>query len=169
MTAVVQERCLVGLDKEKVHAVWCAAVQSASGKEVRVSSKLVAAAVRSLLNSPSSTSGLAARLSSACDSWYTPSHILQLVRRVFQGGIIDLDPCSNPQAQQVIQACRLLSSADDGLAPDTQWSGRVFVNPPFGSRRGSSLQAQFLAKAMHEHASAGATEVLLLLKAAVGY
>ena len=48
------------------------------------------------------------------------------------------------------------------------WLGQVFVSPPFGVEGGQSMQAQFFRKAMLEHAKSNATEVLLLLKAAVG-
>ncbi|PNG98990.1 hypothetical protein TSOC_015240 [Tetrabaena socialis] len=49
------------------------------------------------------------------------------------------------------------------------WSGSVFVNPPFGMRDGHSLQGLFLARAAREFRAGRVVQVVLLLKAGVGY
>ena len=43
------------------------------------------------------------------------------------------------------------------------------MNPPFGVEGGQSQQGAFFQKAVAEYTAGNATEVLLLLKAAVGY
>lgn len=62
------------------------------------------------------------------DDWYTPPDIFHALRLEF-----DLDPCS-PGDGHWVPARRCYTKADDGLARD--WSGVVFVNPPYGRRHG---------------------------------
>lgn len=62
------------------------------------------------------------------DDWYTPPAIFDALRLRF-----DLDPCS-PGAGHWVPADRVYTEADDGLS--RHWSGRVFMNPPFGGRNG---------------------------------
>lgn len=59
------------------------------------------------------------------DEWLTPPEILAAL------GEFDLDPCS-PRVRPWPTAARHISLPDDGLA--AEWSGRVWLNPPFGSR-----------------------------------
>jgi hypothetical protein len=62
------------------------------------------------------------------DDWYTPPEIFAALGEVF-----DLDPCS-PGPHHWVPAARVFTKRDDGLAH--QWTGFVFVNPPFGGRHG---------------------------------
>ena len=163
----LQVRALAGLDHEQARAVWRAAVQAATAQGRSISGPHVASAAQELLTKPQKH--LLVHLQSHSDEWLTPSKIVQLVREVFEGGRIDLDPCSTEQAQGTVQAAQFLSKADASLANSTQWRGRVFVNPPFGMHSNTSLQGQFLDKAIQEHDAGRATEVFLLLKAAIGY
>jgi hypothetical protein len=78
--------------------------------------------------------------------WYTPPDYIDAVREVL-GGKIDLDPASSPMAQGVVQAGKFYTIDDDGLAQD--WSGTVWLNPPFKS----SLVKQFAEKLIAEHDS----------------
>jgi len=64
----------------------------------------------------------------ASDEWFTPPSIFDALGLEF-----DLDPCS-PGADHWVPASRVFTKAHDGLARD--WSGLVFMNPPFGARRG---------------------------------
>lgn len=64
----------------------------------------------------------------ASDEWYTPLEIFHALGEVF-----DLDPCS-PGAGHWVPAKRFFTKNDDGLAQN--WSGFVFMNPPFGGRNG---------------------------------
>lgn len=59
--------------------------------------------------------------------YYTPDPWPTLARDLMGG--IDLDPASNPIANQRIQAARFFTEADNGLAHP--WHGRVFMNHPF--------------------------------------
>lgn len=55
-------------------------------------------------------------------TWLTPPHILDAL------GPFDLDPCAAPGWPT---AERRIVLPDDGLA--AEWSGRVWLNPPYGS------------------------------------
>lgn len=59
--------------------------------------------------------------------WYTPEWVTDLARDVLGG--IDLDPASNPIANEWIKAERFFTKDDDGYTKP--WSGRVYLNPPF--------------------------------------
>jgi hypothetical protein len=60
--------------------------------------------------------------------WYTPPEIFRALGLVF-----DLDPCS-PGPGHWVPAKKIFTKADDGLPQS--WHGLVFMNPPFGGRRG---------------------------------
>lgn len=62
------------------------------------------------------------------DEWYTPPEIFDALRLRF-----DLDPCS-PGPGHWVPADRIFTKEDDGLSQE--WSGLVFMNPPFGGRNG---------------------------------
>lgn len=64
----------------------------------------------------------------ASDDWYTPPEIFAALNLTF-----DLDPCS-PGAGHWVPAINIYTKDDDGLSRD--WSGSVFMNPPFGGRHG---------------------------------
>ena len=60
------------------------------------------------------------------DDAYTPDWILDLAKRSL-GGIIDLDPCSDPKRRT--PARRHFTVDDDGLSEP--WHGTVWLNPPY--------------------------------------
>jgi hypothetical protein len=62
------------------------------------------------------------------DDWFTPPEIFAALGQHF-----DLDPCS-PGSDHWVPANKIYTKADDGLVQP--WFGSVFVNPPFGGRRG---------------------------------
>lgn len=64
----------------------------------------------------------------ASDEWYTPPEIFEAL-----GVRFDLDPAS-PGPGHWVPADRVYTAADDGLAQP--WHGFVWMNPPFGGRRG---------------------------------
>lgn len=64
----------------------------------------------------------------ASDDWYTPPAMLEAI-----GLTYDLDPCS-PGPHHWVPARAVFTKDDDGLSRD--WSGLVFMNPPFGGRNG---------------------------------
>jgi hypothetical protein len=82
---------------------------------------------------------------------YTPSNYLDAARGVF-GGMIDLDPASCAEANNTVQATTFFSIEDDGLARD--WSGRVWLNPPYGRLPGNFV-SKFIAEFAAGHVKAG--------------
>ena len=64
----------------------------------------------------------------ATSDWFTPPEYFKALGLTF-----DLDPCS-PGADHWVPAKKIYTKADDGLRQP--WSGLVFMNPPFGGRRG---------------------------------
>lgn len=66
--------------------------------------------------------------SSATPEWYSPPSVIE--RTVELLGTIDLDPCSNDKDNPRVPAGQHYTKDDDGLAQT--WSGRVYMNPPYG-------------------------------------
>lgn len=90
---------------------------------------------------------------SESNEWYTPARYLEAARRVLGG--FDLDPASNPTANQTVQATTCYTIDDDGLSKD--WAGRVWLNPPYGGMSGP-----FAARLL-EHFVAGKVPAAVLL------
>lgn len=61
------------------------------------------------------------------NEWYTPPKFIELARQVMGG--IDLDPATSEVANRVVQAPKIFTADDDGRTQ--QWSGRVWMNPPY--------------------------------------
>lgn len=59
--------------------------------------------------------------------WDTPLKFIQAAREVM--GNIDVDPASNEQANERIQADKYYTIKDNGL--DKAWRGNVWMNPPY--------------------------------------
>jgi hypothetical protein len=99
------------------------------------------------------------------DSWYTPSWIVELVRRVL--GEIDLDPCSSEVANWTVKATEYYTVADNGLMQP--WHGRVFCNPP--SRAGDKTARPHLwaNKLLGEYETGRVASAVLLVKSVLGY
>lgn len=115
----------------------------------------------------------------AVEDWTTAEEELELVRRVFGGGI-DFDPCGNPNSivgaeRQVWlpkwtvegegaaaqpRAIPATVIVGDGL--EVKWNGSTFVNPPFNA----ATLVRFLAKALE--ASRRGVPVILLTKVKTG-
>lgn len=144
---------------DQATAVWDKAVQLARTRKCRVTAALIAQIQAQALKP--------VYLSSASNDWGTPAYLVKLAREVFDEQCIDLDPCSTAVAQRTVKARRFLGKSDDSL--QQPWCGRVFINPPFGVLGSCSQQGLFLRKALEEHGAGRASEVLLLLKAAIGY
>jgi ParB family chromosome partitioning protein len=58
---------------------------------------------------------------------YTPAKYIEAARAVM--GSIDVDPASNPLAQETVQAGEWFDEGTNGLAQ--RWRGTVFLNPPY--------------------------------------
>ena len=61
------------------------------------------------------------------NEWYTPADYIALAREVMGG--IDTDPATSEIANRTVQASQIFTAEDNGLTK--QWSGRVWVNPPY--------------------------------------
>ena len=96
-------RCQTRDSRERAQARYWSAVDRAADASSR------------WRNSPGSTSGTAR------------VEILEAARKVL--GDFDLDPASNPIAQEVVRARQYFTKDQDGLAQP--WAGNVWLNPPY--------------------------------------
>jgi ParB family chromosome partitioning protein len=87
--------------------------------------------------------------------WYTPQEYITAARDVLGG--IDLDPASNPVAQERVQAALYYTVEQDGLAQ--AWSGRVWLNPPYAH----PLVEQFTDKLVTEYRAGAITAAIMLV------
>lgn len=69
-----------------------------------------------------------AGISNENDEWYTPSWLFDAL-----GVQFDLDPCSPGSPPSTVPAHQHLTKDENGLA--APWTGRVWLNPPFSSKR----------------------------------
>jgi len=88
-------------------------------------------------------------MSSATPEWPTPAALFQQLDALY--GPFDLDPCSTDDNAK---CARHFTEAANGL--DQEWTGRVFMNPPYGKQI-----PKWVAKA-YRSAQAGALVVCLL-------
>lgn len=98
----------------------------------------------------------AVHFSSATPEHYTPSEIIQATLDCL--GSIELDPCSNSHDQPNVPAAAHFTIHDDGLAQ--QWSGRVYMNPPYGREIGA-----WVDKLCEEHKAGRTIEAIALVPA----
>ena len=90
------------------------------------------------------------------NEWYTPKEYVEAARAVMGG--IDLDPASNDIAQRWIKAAKYHTKDTDGLSQS--WSGRVWLNPPWGR-----LAGEFVANLIEEFRAGRVTEFVTLVNA----
>lgn len=90
------------------------------------------------------------------NEWYTPKGYMDSVHEVMGG--IDLDPASNPEANKIVGATTIYTIDDDGLSQ--QWSGRVFLNPPYGR-----LAGDFVTRLANECDAGNVTQAIALVNA----
>lgn len=88
------------------------------------------------------------------DCWYTPPQIVDLIQQCLSG--ITLDPCADDEKH--VEACQHLTASDDGLSQ--QWSGRVFMNPPY------SCPSAWIAKLQEEFNCGRVEEAIALVPVA---
>jgi phage N-6-adenine-methyltransferase len=98
-------------------------------------------------------------VSSKSDEYYTPSEYIDAAYRVM--GVIDLDPATSEDAQEIVGATWYYSKEEDGLSKD--WYGRVWLNPPF------SKTSVWVNKLEDQYKKGNVSEAILLCKAALGY
>lgn len=98
------------------------------------------------------------------NEWYTPRPFLDAAHEVM--GEIDLDPASNPLANETVRAARYFTSDDDGF--EQPWQGRVWLNPPYGTEQGESNQARWSQRLIAEYEVGNVSEAILLVNAVPG-
>ena len=86
------------------------------------------------------------------DYWETPPNLLAELEKEF--GKFDLDPCCRPETAK---AAFFYTESDDGLA--REWSGKVFLNPPY------SRPGPWLEKAIQQVRAGNASLVVALIPA----
>lgn len=103
--------------------------------------------------------GLGARVNNmANNEWITPRWLIDDAKKVLGPGPL-LDPASSALANRVIQADKYYTSEEDGLGNDTEWSGKIWLNPPYSRE----LCRPFCFRACIEYKSGNITEGMTLL------
>ncbi len=105
-------------------------------------------------------------LSSKSHDWYTPPQYIEAARRVMGGGI-DLDPASTEAANATVRAVRFYSEADNGLA--LPWSGRIWLNSPYGKTGATSNQELWTGKLICEYRAGNVSQAITLVNFVPGY
>jgi DNA N-6-adenine-methyltransferase Dam len=72
------------------------------------------------------------RSKTTSDEWYTPPAVFDALGLTF-----DLDPAAPPGGVPWVPASRHFTKDEDGLSQ--RWSGRVWLNPPYGRQTGRWL------------------------------
>jgi len=101
--------------------------------------------------------------SSESNEWYTPQVYMDAVHAVMGG--IDIDPASNPEANQIVRADKYYTLETNGF--DKSWHGRVFLNPPYGRDAELSIsnQAKWTARLIEQYSNGIVSEAVLLVNA----
>ncbi|KAG2452376.1 hypothetical protein HYH02_002622 [Chlamydomonas schloesseri] len=164
-----QVRALVGLEQAEAIKVWTKATTISLEKNIPLTHRLVESVLGKELPTTyrQVTRDWQDYVSPDSEYYVTPAPILAAVRKLF-GGPIDLDPASDERANEVVKALKYYTAEQDGLAEDSPWAGKVFINPPYGVIDKEPVQGLFLQRALREVASGAVAEAVLLLKAAVG-
>ena len=97
--------------------------------------------------------GSRALTSSETNEWYTPRQYIEAAVEVL--GAIDLDPASCEEANKVVRATTIYDADTDGLIKE--WSGRVWLNPPYGN-----LAGKFIERLVQQYTE-GPTEAAIVL------
>lgn len=152
-----QVRELARLDSiDDQAAAWAEAVDGANGEQP--TTKQVRAAVAKRLPAGQTSNSLH---SSVSNERYTPAKYIEAARTVLGG--IDLDPASCERANRLVRAGRYFTEDNDGLKQ--YWSGRVWMNPPYGKTNGKSNQGLWLTKLLDDYDSCRLIGAIALVNA----
>lgn len=135
---------------------WCETLLSENGLEKAVRARLEAARKRFVDDIQ------AANFSSAEVEWYTPKKYVEAARAVL--GEIDLDPASCLAANQTVRAAQIFTREADAL--NRAWHGRIFMNPPYGTKDGESVAGMFCMKAIGEYIAGNVEAGVILVNSA---
>lgn len=95
-------------------------------------------------------------VSSNENEWYTPKKYIEAARLVI--GEIDLDPASCKRANKTVKATTIYTAKDDSL--HRPWTGRVWLNPPYGR-----LAGEFVRRLVLEYEAGEVTAAIALVNA----
>lgn len=90
------------------------------------------------------------------NEWYTPVEYIEAARDILGG--IDLDPASSAIANETVGAAKFYTVEEDGLS--LPWSGRVWLNPPYGG-----LASEFTERLVLEYQAGEVTRAVALVNA----
>jgi hypothetical protein len=85
---------------------------------------------------------------------YTPAFYVAAARQVL--GTIDVDPASNPMAQETVKAAKYFTVDDSGL--EREWHGNIWLNPPYHRK----LQPLFVDKLVEEIRAGHVKQAIML-------
>lgn len=176
-TSERQIRPLVGLEPVQQVEAYAAAVEKnngdvPSGAQVEAAvAELTVTPTGALVDTdgeilnrplpPEKSNTLKALQSSESNEWYTPAKYVEAARSLM--GEITLDPASCEFANQTVKAGQFFAKETDGFS--REWSGRVWMNPPYGREQGESNQARWSAKLIEEFEAGRVQEAVMLVNA----
>ena len=103
-----------------------------------------------------------ALLMSESNEWYTPDQYVDAARYLMGG--IDLDPASCEQANETVRAEVYYTKDDDGFSK--AWSGRVWMNPPYGKEDGESNQSRWTKRLIDSYENGEILSAVFIVNAA---